>query len=144
MAAHPAFADLDPATREALAKGIREFNDWRFYDCHETLEDVWREVGSKGEEGTLADFYQGIIKIAAGFHHVLRDNHRGAVNLLSDSFRLLDRYRPTTLGVDVERLIADVRPCLSRIIELGPQRLREFDRALIPRITWREHGRNST
>jgi predicted metal-dependent hydrolase len=134
MAARPALADLDPATREALAKGIAEFNAWRFYDCHETLEDVWREVGSKGEEGTLANFYQGIIKIAAGFHHVLRDNHHGAVNLLSDASRLLDPFRPQTLGVDIERLLTEVRPCLDRIVELGPGRLREFDRSLIPRI----------
>ena len=134
MAARPALTDLDPATREALAKGISEFNAWRFYDCHETLEDVWREVGSKGEEGTLADFYQGIIKIAAGFHHVLRDNQHGAVNLLSDAFRLLEPFRPATLGVDVDQLLADTRPCLDRIVELGPERLREFDRSMIPQI----------
>jgi hypothetical protein len=134
MAAHPALADLDPATRDALAKGIAEFNAWRFYDCHETLEDIWREVGSKGEEGTLADFYQGIIKVAAGFHHVLRDNHKGAINLLSDAFRLLEPFRPTTLGVNVDQLLAEVRPCLDRILELGPDRLREFDRAMIPAI----------
>jgi uncharacterized protein len=134
MAARPALADLDPATREALSKGIAEFNVWRFYDCHETLEDVWREVGSKGEGGTLANFYQGIIKVAAGFHHVLRDNHHGAVNLLSDAFRLLEPFRPETLGVDVERLLTEVRLCLDRIVELGPARLREFDRSLIPRI----------
>lgn len=136
MAARPALADLDAATREALAKGIAEFNAWRFYDCHETLEDVWREVGSKGDEATLADFYQGIIKVAAGFHHVLRDNHKGAVNLLSDAFRLLKRFRPETLGVDVARLLDEVRPCLDRIVDLGPARLREFDRSLIPRIYW--------
>jgi predicted metal-dependent hydrolase len=134
MAARPALADLDATTRDALAKGIAEFNAWRFYDCHETLEDVWREVGSKGEEGTLADFYQGIIKIAAGFHHVLRDNHHGAVNLLTDAFRLLEPFRPATLGVDVERLLRDTRPCLDRILELDEGSLREFDRAAIPQI----------
>jgi uncharacterized protein len=134
--ARPALADLDKATREALAKGIAEFNNWRFYDCHETLEDVWREVGSKGEEGTLADFYQGIIKIAAGFHHVLRDNYKGAVNLLRDAFRLLEPYRPVTLGVDVERLLDDVRSCFDRLLEIGPADLGEFDRAMIPRIVW--------
>jgi uncharacterized protein len=134
MTARPVLTDLDPATREALAKGIAEFNAWRFYDCHETLEDVWREVGSKGEEGTLADFYQGIIKVAAGFHHVLRDNQHGAVNLLSDAFRLLTPFRPATLGVDVDQLLADTRPCLDRIVELGPERLREFDRSMIPQI----------
>lgn len=136
--ARPALADLDPATRDALTKGIAEFNAWRFYDCHETLEDVWREVGSKGEEGTLANFYQGIIKVAAGFHHVLRDNQRGAVNLLSDAFRLLEPFRPETLGVDVERLLTEVRPCLDCVVELGPARLREFDRSLIPQIHWME------
>jgi len=141
--ARPALADLDPATRDALEKGVREFNDWRFYDCHETLEDVWREVGGKGDGATLADFYQGIIKVAAGFHHVLRDNHKGAVNLLSDAFRLLDRFRPATLDVDVERLLADVRPCLDRILELGPVRLREFDRSMIPCIYWEEEGARS-
>jgi len=138
MAGRPSLTDLDRDTREALAKGIAEFNSWRFYDCHETLEDVWREVGSKGEEGTLADFYQGIIKIAAGFHHVLRDNYKGAVNLLSDGSRLLEPYRTVTIGVDVEQLLRDVRPCLDRILELGPDRLREFDRVMIPRIAWDE------
>jgi predicted metal-dependent hydrolase len=130
----PALADLDPATRNALAKGISEFNSWRFYDCHETLEDVWREVGSKGDEGTLANFYQGIIKVAAGFHHVLRDNHHGAVNLLSDAFRLLEPFCPATLGVDVDQLLSGVRPCLNNIEALGPDRLREFDRSMIPQI----------
>jgi predicted metal-dependent hydrolase len=138
MAARLTLTDLDPGTRDALAKGIAEFNNWRFYDCHETLEDVWREVGSKGEEGTLADFYQGIIKIAAGFHHVLRDNQKGAVNLLSDAFRLLEPYRPVTLGIDVERLLSDTRPCVDRVLGLGPERMREFDRGMIPQIAWDE------
>ncbi len=129
MTARP--AAVDP---QALARGIAEFNAWRFYDCHETLEDVWREVGSKGDDTTLADFYQGLIKVAAGFHHLVRGNHKGAVNLLSDAFRLLDRFRPVCLGVDVQRLLDDTRPCLDRIQELGPKRLSQFDRSLIPTI----------
>ena len=129
MTARPVAVDPD-----ALARGIEEFNTWRFYDCHETLEDVWREVGSKGDDATLADFYQGIIKVAAGFHHLLRDNHKGAVNLLSDAFRLLDPFQPSCLGVDVQRFLDDVRPCLKRILELGPERLSQFDRSQIPAI----------
>ncbi|TMB70171.1 MAG: DUF309 domain-containing protein [Chloroflexi bacterium] len=142
-APHP-LKDLDGETQEALAKGIAEFNSWRFYDCHETLEDVWREVGSKGGEGTLADFYQGVIKIAAGFHHLLRGNHKGAVNLLSDAFRLLESYRPVTLGIDVERLLNDVKACLERILELGPDQLRDFDRGMIPQIVSNAIGPSSS
>jgi hypothetical protein len=107
-----------------------------FYDCHETLEDIWRETGAKGDGSTLANFYQGIIKAAAGYHHLLRDNYRGVVNLLSDTFRLLKPYRPVTLGVDVDRLLADIRASLGRVEELGPDRLAEFERERIPVIRY--------
>ena len=115
--------------REALARGVREFNSWRFYDCHETLEDVWR-----AEDGPLADFVQGIIKVAAGFHHLLRGEHKGAVNLLGHALTLLAPYRPACLGVDVQRLIDETSACYERIRELGPERIGEFGRSTLPRI----------
>jgi predicted metal-dependent hydrolase len=134
MAQRPAEATPGPDILNPLAKAVQEFNSWRFYDCHETLEDVWREAGGKSSRAELADFYQGIIKVAAGFHHVLRDNHKGAVLLLSDSLRLLVPYQPRTLGVDVAALIEGVRACLEEIKALDPERLREFDRQTIPTI----------
>ncbi len=115
--------------REALAKAVREFNSWRFYDCHETLEDVWRAEG-----GELADFYQGIIKVAAGFHHLLRGNHKGTISLLGHALTLLEAYRPSRLGVNVQRLIEEAGACYQRVRELGPKRLSEFDRSTLPRI----------
>ena len=136
MARRPAPARLDPTVRDALRKGIEEFNSWRFYDCHETLEDVWRESGGKAVDAPLAGFYQGLIKVAAGFHHLIRDNHKGAVNLLSDALRLLEPYRPAALGVDVEGLVAGVRRALDAVVGLGPGRLRDFDRSLIPTIKY--------
>lgn len=134
MAQRPVEAAPGHDVPEALLKAVQEFNSWRFYDCHETLEDVWREVGGKSSDAELADFYQGIIKVAAGFHHVLRDNHRGAVLLLTDALRLLAPYRPATLGVDVEALTKAVSECLARIEALGPDRMLEFDRGMIPQI----------
>ena len=123
---------------EGFAEGIRQFNAWMFYDCHETLEDIWREAGEKGDDSTLTNFYQGIIKAAAGYHHLLRDNYRGTVNLLSDTFRLLEPYRPVTLGVDVDALLAAIRETLVRVEELGEGRLREFERERIPTIGFEE------
>ncbi|MEE8347180.1 MAG: DUF309 domain-containing protein, partial [Dehalococcoidia bacterium] len=96
---------------------------------HETLEDVWRAEG-----GELADLYQGIIKVAAGFHHLLRDNHKGTVNLLGHALILLDPNRPSSLGVNLPRLLEETDTCYRRVRELGPKRLAEFDRATIPRI----------
>ena len=114
---------------EALAKGVREFNSWRFYDCHETLEDVWR-----AEASDLADFFQGIIKVAAAFHHLLRGNHKGAVTLLGHALTLLQPYRPSCMGLDVRRLIDEASPCYERVRDLGPERTGEFDRSTLPRI----------
>ena len=134
MAQRPPETAPGPHTIDPLAKAVQEFNSWRFYDCHETLEGVWREVGGKSSQAEMADFYQGIIKVAAGFHHLLRNNHKGAVLLLADSLRLLSPYGSGTLGVDVESLMDRVRECLDRIKALGPQHLREFDRQTIPTI----------
>ena len=121
-----------------FAKGVREFNSWRFYDCHETLEDVWLECGGKAIGGDarddLANFYQGVIKAAAGMHHVLRGNHGGAVKVLGDVPRLLDAYRPRTLGLDVDRLLADLERVLAEVRRLGPERISEFDRELVPSL----------
>ena len=121
-----------------FAKGVREFNSWRFYDCHETLEDVWLECGGKaiGEDrgDDLADFYQGVIKAAAGMHHVLRGNHGGAMKVLRDVPRLLEAYRPRTLGLDVDRLLADLERVLAEVRRLGPERIAEFDRELVPTL----------
>ncbi|MFQ6019419.1 MAG: DUF309 domain-containing protein, partial [Dehalococcoidia bacterium] len=125
----PAPGGLDPAA--ALAQAVRQFNTWRFWDCHETLEDLWREA-----EPPLADLYHGIIKLAAGFHHLLRGNHKGAVNLLSGGLQLLEPFRPSRLGVDVDRLIDEAAACRQRIVDLGPDRLGEFDRSLIPAIAF--------
>ncbi len=121
----------EDAKREALAKGVREFNSWRFYDCHETLEDVWR-----AESSDLVNFYQGIIKVAAGFHHLLRGNHKGAVNLLGHALTLLEPYRPSCLGLNVQRLIDEAGACYQRVRELGPKRLSEFDRSALPQIDY--------
>ncbi len=121
-----------------FTKAVREFNSWRFYDCHETLEDVWRECGGKAIAGDdrnpLADFYQGVIKAAAGMHHVLRGNHGGAMKVLGDVPRLLEAYRPRTLGLDVDRLLADVERVVAEVRALGPERIGEFDGALVPSL----------
>ena len=121
-----------------FAKAVGEFNSWRFYDCHETLEDVWLECGGKAISGddrdALADFYQGVIKAAAGMHHVLRGNHGGAMKVLGDVPRLLEAYRPRTLGLDVDRLLGDVERVVAEVCALGPDRISEFDRELVPSL----------
>jgi hypothetical protein len=117
----------------ALAKGIEEFNTHHFFECHETLEDVWR-----AERRPLRQFYKGVIQVAAGFHHLGRNNFKGTVNKLESGTRYLEPFGPSYLGVDIQRLIDEARGCRSTIVELGRERIAEFDRSRIPTIAFDE------
>jgi predicted metal-dependent hydrolase len=116
-----------------LAKGVEEFNTHRFFECHETLEDIWR-----AERRPLRQFYKGVIQVAAGFHHLRRNNFKGTVNKLESGSRYLEPFEPRYLGVDVQRLIEEARGCRSAILELEPERIAEFDRSRIPTIAFDE------
>jgi len=105
----------------ALAKGIEEFNTHHFFECHETLEDIWR-----AEPRPLRQFYKGVIQVAAGFHHLGRNNWKGTVNKLESGTRYLEPFRPRYLGVDIQRLI--------------DERIAEFDRSRIPTIAFDTHA----
>jgi len=115
---------------EALLEGVRQFNRWRFYDCHETLEDLWLAEDDSESRG----LYHGIIKLAAGFHHLLRGNYRGALSLWEGGLALLRPLRPGRLSIDLDALVAATESCAASLRELGPQRIGEFDRSLIPAI----------
>ncbi len=105
---------------------IHQFNSWRFWDCHETLEELWRQ-----EETPLAHFYQGLIKAAAGLHHLLRGNRRGATILLRGAIDCLRLFPPRYLGLDLAGLIQGLEGCLVAAASQGP-----FDLHLVPTIRW--------
>ncbi|MCI0439385.1 MAG: DUF309 domain-containing protein [Chloroflexi bacterium] len=97
-------------TPRALFKAVDEFNGGLFWECHETLEDVWRETPYP-----LRFFYHAIIKAAVGLHHARRRNLHGARVKLSDSARLLPLFQPAFMGVRTDRLLEDVSAWLARV-----------------------------
>lgn len=112
-----------------LLQGIREFNGQEWYDCHETVEDLW--IGAEGE---LRDFYQGIIQIAIALHHWRNGNFGGAVSLLKGGAGYLRRVADRCQWVDVAGLIADSDSARAALEELGKERMASLDPALVPRI----------
>jgi predicted metal-dependent hydrolase len=113
----------------ALLQGIREFNRGEFFACHETLEDLWL-----AESGPVRQLYQGILQIGVAFHHLQAGRYRPVVTLLQSGSNYLQPFAPAHMGVDVAGLLADASGCLIEIQRLGPDRLAEFDRSLIPHI----------
>ena len=112
-----------------LLKGIREFNSREWFECHETVEDLWI-----GESGEVRDFYQGIIQIAVAIHHWRNENFGGAVSLLKGGAGYLRKVSGPCQWVDVDALIADADTMRSALEELGSDRMQELDSRLIPLI----------
>ena len=82
-----------------LVSAVRQFNEGRYWDCHETLEDLWRETPYP-----LRFFYHAVIKSSVGFHHMSRRNRNGARVKLSDAARLLSLFQPEMLGARTDAL----------------------------------------
>ena len=112
-----------------LLQGIREFNAREWFECHETVEDLW--IGSEGEE---RDFYQGLIQIAIALHHWRNGNFGGAMSLLKGGAGYLGRVAGQCQWVDVAGRIADAGRMQAALEELGQERMETLDQALIPRI----------
>jgi predicted metal-dependent hydrolase len=95
---------LSGEEESALAAGIAQFNRALYFECHDTLEDLW-----SGLRGPSREFFQGLIQVAVGFHHLGRGNPKGAASVLARGLARLERYPARYAGLDVEALRAAVR-----------------------------------
>ena len=120
------FPDAPP---DLLMNAACQFNDGLFWDCHETLEDLWRATPYP-----LRHFYQGIIKIAVGFHHTDRHNAKGARTKLSEGLRLLGPFAPTFLGLETGILAREVQNWLDALGQNSRVDWAEFDKRERPVI----------
>jgi uncharacterized protein len=96
-------------------KGIDEFNEELFFECHETLEEIWLE-----DHGEDRKFYQGLIQVAAGYFKLQQNVPAGALKLWRTGIEKLEPYRPTFLGVDVDALIDAVKVHLQDLERVHP------------------------
>jgi uncharacterized protein len=113
-------------------KGLDAFNSAHFYDAHEHWEEVWLETPNPEKM-----FLQGLIQVAAAFHHYSRANSQGTRNLLRAGLLKLDFFPKEHHGLALEPLRATVRLWLAEL-EAGENP----DHAKIPRI--RSHTRGGT
>lgn len=114
---------------QELFRAIRQFNGGDWFECHETLEDLW-----VGEQGEIRDFYQGILQIAVALHHRRNGNFGGALRLLESGASYLRRVNMVCQGVDVAGLIEAADRMREGLAALGPENMADLDPSLIPRL----------
>ena len=79
------------------------FNERRFFESHDVLEDVWR-----GLRGPARGFVQGLIQVAVAFHHLERGNRPGAVSVFTRALSRLEPCAPHAYGFDVAAHVAEI------------------------------------
>ncbi len=114
-----------------ILRGIEEFNRGEFYECHEYLEEAWMQ-----EPRRVRFLYQGILQVGVGFYHLKNGNWRGATGLIRNGTIRLKEFEPESLGIDVASLVRESEACLRDLETLGRERIREFDRNKIPKVTF--------
>ena len=86
---------MSDAFRPKLLEGIERFNSRRFWDAHESWEEIWLEA-----EGENEQFLQGLIQIAAAYHHLQRGTFPGGIRLFESGLRRLAAYPEGFQGVE--------------------------------------------
>lgn len=95
---------------DQLLVAVEQFNQGLYWECHETLEEVWLETLYP-----LRFFFHTIIKAAVGFHHLNRHNRHGALVKLGDAVRLLPFFQPQFMGIRTDALLRDTAEWLERV-----------------------------
>ena len=114
MAAVPE-PELSDEDRRLLDRGVAEFNGGLFFECHDTLEDLW-----SGVRGSSRDFFQGLIQVAVGFYHLENDNRSGAATMFRRALFRLGKYGDRHAGVELSGLRREVQTWLERVEAGGP------------------------
>jgi hypothetical protein len=104
----PASGAFDPLAG-ALEWASALFAAGLFFEVHEVLEPVWRDLA-----GDDRVFVQGLIQHAVGFHHLLHDNPAGAASQLAAARAKLAGCGPRRAGVEVAALLAATEPWEAR------------------------------
>jgi predicted metal-dependent hydrolase len=110
MSEPPAKPALDSESLRALIKGLEEFNSGRFFECHDTLEEIWQ-----GCRGPARNFLQGLIQISVGLYHLRNGNFIGGESQLSKGLSNLAGYGEEYIGVDLAFFRKDVSLWLKKI-----------------------------
>ena len=99
---------------EALALGVALWEQHRFFEAHECLEDVWHQAPEADRE-----FWKGVIQVAVGCVHHQRGNASGCVTLLRRAARYLDPYPDAHHGIDTAALRRAARSMATAVEAAG-------------------------
>jgi len=89
-------SQFDQTHLQTIAEGIRLFNAQKYWECHEELEDHWRE-----EPNQVRNVYWAVIQVAAAMIHYRDENIIGANGLITKAKQKFDRCEQYKIESDL-------------------------------------------
>ena len=87
-----------------LDRGIDLFNQREFYECHDTIEEIWLQESSDRQP-----FLQGLIQAAVAFHHYEHGKWGAARSMLQMAIDKLSPYPNAFDGLEIGPLLTALR-----------------------------------
>ncbi len=87
-----------------------EFNAGHFFECHDTLEEMWT-----GLRGPSRDFFQGLIQVSVAFYHLDNGNLAGAGSMLRRALKRFEKFPDRYFGFDLGQHRRELRGWLERV-----------------------------
>jgi len=120
----------DDSPPPLLLHGIEQFNAGEYWECHETLESLWR-----AEQRPIRDVYQGILQVGVALHHLKARNYGGAVKVFRRGLSRLRGLPEVCQKVRVADLANAARGIHDDVVAVGPEGLVELDLSTLPKIS---------
>jgi hypothetical protein len=88
------------ANQHEYLHGIVLFNQGKFFDAHEALEDVWRAAPHEEKK-----IWQGLVQVAVALHHYSTGNRVGMRSVLVRAMKNLAGHPPHFYSIHIPRLL---------------------------------------
>lgn len=91
------YGTFGPEHLKKMKLGIEQFNDQLYWECHESLEDIWIE----DKQDAARNVYWAVIQVAAACIHYRDDNIVGARGMIAKAKEKFKRCRDQHILTDL-------------------------------------------
>lgn len=114
-------------------QGMEQFNGGKYFKAHESLENAWLEDQTPGR-----DLYQAVLQIAVAYYQIMRGNYKGAAKMFLRVRQWIEPLPDVCRGVQVAKLRQDAGIVHQELLDLGPEKISEFDRSLLKPVEYKQ------
>tara|TARA_B100001287_G_scaffold55840_2_gene44313 strand:- start:1111 stop:1485 length:375 start_codon:yes stop_codon:yes gene_type:complete len=118
----------DNLKSKLFTDGINLFNDKKFYEAHESWEELWTEFNLDD-----ALLIQGLIQLSVAYFHITNINLKGSKNLFNKSLPKLEKFKiKNNRNINIQEIIDTAEIALQKVISI--KNINDFDWNMVPKI----------